>query len=114
MKKDLQELKKEYSAQALRKVEEGKGFTWSDKELKDKVEVYLSLDKKHRPCSAILGVKVDQGVFLYFVDFVLGKFPKLQQDNYLIQGSSSVEVWVANNPKDPDIQDIFRNFEKVY
>ena len=114
MKKDLKELRKEYAAQALRKVEEGKGFTWKESELKDKVEVYLSLDKKRRPCSAILGVSVDQGVFLYFVDFVLGKFPKLQQDNYLIQGSSSVESWVAKNPKDPDIQDIFRNFEKVY
>ena len=49
MKKDLNELKKDYAAQALKKVEEGKGFTWTEDELKDKVEVYLSLDKKHKP-----------------------------------------------------------------
>ena len=59
-------------------------------------------------------MRIDQGVFLYFVDFILGKFPKLQQDNYLLKGSSSVESWVKNNPKNADIQDIFRNFEKVY
>lgn len=114
MKKELNELKKEYATQALRKVEEGKGFTWTEDELKDRVEVYLSLDKKGKPYSAILGVRIDQGVFLYFVDFILGKFPKLQQDNYLLKGSSSVESWVRNNPKNVDIQDIFRNFEKVY
>ena len=33
MKKDLKELKKEYVAQALRKVEEGKGFSWTEKEI---------------------------------------------------------------------------------
>ena len=75
----------EIAPKVLRKIEKKCKFKWYPEEL-DKLELLILKDKKDRPVTSFVGVKIPQGIFVYIVNFTFHRFLSFGLE-FLLEGA---------------------------